>query len=155
MLKEGDIVQLNKFTDLGIRVLLLLSSKPEETLTISQLAQTLQVSKNHLMKVVHFLSKQSWLITIRGKGGGVKLALPLERYPLGKTIKALEMATSKEEQLINCHEPPCVLFPSCTLGRILEDALQQFYQDLDRYTLADIVTTPISKIIQIPVASIS
>lgn len=148
-------MQLNRFTDLGIRVLLLLSGKPEETLTISQLADTLLVSKNHLMKVVHFLSKQEWLITIRGKNGGVKLAMALEKYPLGKTIQILELHTSKEKRLINCHEPPCVLLPSCMLGGVLEDALLKFYQELDRYTLADIVGTPIAKIIQIPVSSIS
>lgn len=148
-------MQLNRFTDLGIRVLLLLSSKSEETLTIAQLAETLQVSKNHLMKVVHFLSVQDWLITIRGKNGGVKLAMPLEKYFLGETVKALEMHTSKEKRLINCHEPPCVLLPSCMLGGVLEEALQKFYQELDRYTLADIIGTPISKIIQIPVSSIS
>lgn len=148
-------MQLNRFTDLGIRVLLLLSSRPEETLTISQLAETLKVSKNHLMKVVHFLSIQEWLITIRGKNGGVKLAMPLDQYSLGTTIKALEIHTDKEKRLINCHEPACVLLPSCLLGSVLEDALQKFYQELDRYTLADIIKTPISKIIQIPVSSIS
>lgn len=147
-------MQLNKFTDLGIRVLLLLSSKPEETLTISQLADTLQASKNHLMKVVHFLSKQQWLITIRGKYGGVKLALPLDQYPLGETIKALEMHTSKEQRLINCNEPPCVLLPSCMLGGFLDDALQKFYQELDRHTLADMIATPIAKIIKISVPSL-
>lgn len=147
-------MQLNRFTDLGIRVLLLLSSKPEETLTICQLADTLQVSKNHLMKVVHFLSKQEWLITVRGRNGGVKLALPLDQYLLGETIKTLEMHTSKEKRLINCHEPPCVLLPSCMLGGVLENALQRFYQELDRYTLSDIIGIPIAKIIKLPVPSL-
>lgn len=147
-----DIMQLNKFTDLGIRVLLLLSSQPEEKLTISQLADTLLVSKNHLVKVVHFLSTKKWLLTTRGKTGGVKLAFSLDEYPLGSTIKALEMHTSNEKSLINCHEPPCVLLPSCMLGSILEDALNSFYRELDRYTLSDIVRAPISNIIKIPIS---
>lgn len=53
------IMQLNKFTDLGIRVLLLLSSRPEEKMTISQLADALLVSKNHLVKVVIFYQRRN------------------------------------------------------------------------------------------------
>lgn len=148
------IMQLNKFTDLGIRVLLLLSSRPEEKMTISQLADALLVSKNHLVKVVHFLSTKKWLLTTRGKAGGVKLAFSLDKYPLGSTIRALEMHTSNEKGLINCHEPPCVLFPSCMLGSILEDALNSFYRELDRYTLLDIVKAPISNVIKTSISDI-
>lgn len=144
-------MQLNRFTDLGIRVLLLLGSNLAEKLTISELAQTLQVSKNHLMKVVHFLSKQEWLITVRGKNGGVKLAFSLEKYALGHTIKVLEMHASHDKKLINCHEPSCILLPSCMLEGFLEDALQKFYEQLDCYTLQDIVKNPISKTIRIPI----
>ena len=103
---------------------------------------------------MHFLSKQEWLITVRGRNGGVKLALPLDQYLLGETIKTLEMHTSKEKRLINCHEPPCVLLPSCMLGGVLENALQKFYQELDRYTLSDIIGIPIAKIIKLPVPSL-
>lgn len=147
-------MQLNKFTDLGIRVLLLLSAEPEKTRTISQLADVLQVSKNHLMKVVHFLSIQKWLITIRGKNGGIKLARSLKEYPLGATIQALESHTNKGARMINCQSPQCVLLPSCLLGDVLEDSLKRFYTDLDRYTLFDIVSKPISQTINIPVSSL-
>lgn len=148
-------MQLNRFTDLGIRVLLLLSHEPEETFTISQLAESLKVSRNHLMKVVHFLAKQEWLITLRGKNGGVRLARALEEYPLGSTLRILEGNGNPTEQLINCSEPPCVLLPSCILGNILDEALKEFYQKLDRYTLQDMVTVPISRIIKIPVEMIT
>ena len=148
-------MQLNRFTDLGIRVLLLLSVKSGEVFKISQLADTLQVSKNHLMKVVHFLAKQQWLITIRGKNGGIKLMHSLEYYRLGQTIQALERYSDQQQALINCQEPRCVLLPSCSLGSILQDALQNFYNDLDCYTLSDIVSVPISQTINISIDSIT
>ena len=40
--------------------------------TIAELAQALQVSENHLMKIVR-MAKQQWIITARGRGGGIRL----------------------------------------------------------------------------------
>ena len=51
-------MQLNRFTDLGIRVLMYLGSIEGPSVTIARLAEDLQVSKNHLVKVVHFMAQQ-------------------------------------------------------------------------------------------------
>lgn len=41
--------------------------------TIADIARDLHVSQNHLVKIVHFMGKQHWIVTIRGKGGGLRL----------------------------------------------------------------------------------
>ncbi|MFZ7277568.1 RrF2 family transcriptional regulator [Avibacterium endocarditidis] len=67
-------MQINKFTDYGFRVLIYLARQQECTHTIASLAKQLHLSQNHLVKIVHFMAKQQWLITSRGKGGGIRLA---------------------------------------------------------------------------------
>ena len=142
-------MQLNRFTDLGIRVLMYLGSIEGPSVTIARLAEDLQVSKNHLVKVVHFLAQQQWLLTSRGKSGGIALAKRPEDYAIGDVVRVLEQNSVNGERLINCQQPPCVLLPACGLPFILQQALEQFYQFLNQYNLADVVTQPVASILPV------
>ena len=142
-------MQLNRFTDLGIRVLMYLGSIEGPSVTIARLAEELQVSKNHLVNVVHFMAQQQWLLTSRGKSGGIALAKRPEDYAIGDVVRALEQNSVNGERLINCQQPPCVLLPACGLPFILQQALEQFYQFLNQYNLADVVTQPVASILPV------
>jgi len=132
-------MQLTHFTDLGLRVLIYLSHpEPEQPVTISEIAGCFQVSRNHLVKVVHFLAQQQWISTTRGKGGGIALAQSTGRYRLGQLIRTLE----GHQEFIDCSAPVCSLKGQCQLKRILDQAMQVMYAELDRYTLQDAVATP-------------
>ena len=142
-------MQLNRFTDLGIRVLMYLGSIEGSSVTIARLAEDLQVSKNHLVKVVHFMAQQQWLLTSRGKSGGIALAKRPEDYAIGNVVRVLGQNSVNGERLINCQQPPCVLLPACGLPFILQQALEQFYQFLNQYNLADVVTQPVASILPV------
>ena len=142
-------MQLNRFTDLGIRVLMYLGSIEGPSVTIARLAEDLQVSKNHLVKVVHFMAQQQWLLTSRGKSGGIALAKRPEDYAIGDVVRVLEQNSVNGERLINCQQPPCVLLPACGLPFILQQPLEQFYQFLNQYNLADVVTQPVASILPV------
>ena len=142
-------MQLNRLTDLGIRVLMYLGSIEGPSVTIARLAEDLQVSKNHLVKVVHFMAQQQWLLTSRGKSGGIALAKRPEDYAIGNVVRVLEQNSVNGERLINCQQPPCVLLPACGLPFILQQALEQFYQFLNQYNLADVVTQPVASILPV------
>ena len=142
-------MQLNRFTDLGIRVLMYLGSIEGPSVTIARVAEDLQVSKNHLVKVVHFMAQQQWLLTSRGKSGGIALAKRPEDYAIGNVVRVLEQNSVNGERLINCQQPPCVLLPACGLPFILQQALEQFYQFLNQYNLADVVTQPVASILPV------
>lgn len=138
-------MQLTHFTDLGLRVLMYLSHpEPQHPpVTISEIAERFEVSRNHLVKVVHFMSQQGWLLTTRGKGGGLALAQAPEAYRLGTLIQALEGATD----LIDCADPPCRLRGRCQLKGLLDKALVAFFAVLDEYTLADATASPTHEVI--------
>ncbi|MFT3859592.1 MAG: Rrf2 family transcriptional regulator [Aquabacterium sp.] len=133
-------MQLTHFTDLGLRVLMYLShSQREAPITISEIAERFEASRHHLVKVVHFMAQQGWLVTTRGKGGGLALAHPLKDYLLGDLIRTLEHTST---ELIDCAEPPCGLRGRCLLKGVLDEALDAFYETLNRHTLADVVGSP-------------
>mgnify|MGYP000464533808 CR=1 FL=1 len=131
-------MQLNKFTDYALRLLMYIAQPKEMPYTIAEIAADLHVSQNHLVKIVHFMGKQNWLITTRGKGGGIRLNPQALILPLGEVVRILQ----RETPIVECNTPPCVLRSNCGLKGILDQAMEQFYQSLDQYTLADVLNAP-------------
>ena len=138
-------MQLHRFTDYGLRVLMSLpSSKPGERSTIGQIAERFGVPRNHLDKVVNRLVKLGWVNSRPGRSGGLLLAQRTEALRLGDVLRALE----NHPALINCAEPPCPLSGNCHLNRALGTALNSFYEHLNQYSLPDLVAPPTAMLIQ-------
>lgn len=131
-------MQMNKFTDYALRILMYISRPSEVPYTIAEIATNLNVSQNHLVKIVHFMGKQEWIITTRGKGGGIKLNPQSLDLTLGNIVRILQ----GDHQIVECHQPPCVLRVHCGLKGILDEALEQFYQSLNQYQLKDVLKAP-------------
>ena len=131
-------MQITRFTDLGLRVLMYLAARPEAMATIPEIAQQFDISRNHLVKVVHRLGQLQLIATTRGKGGGMALARAPGEYRLGDVLRQLE----DNPTLIDCASPPCVIRPGCQLKAALDDALQVFFSRLDQYTLEDVLRPP-------------
>ena len=131
-------MKLTAFTDYSLRVLLYLAAQPGRRATIGQVAAAYDISENHLVKVVHFLGKQGWLRNVRGKGGGLELALPPEQIVLGEVVRQ----TEGEATMAAClgdDGGDCCIAPSCRLRGVLAEAVAAFHAVLDRCTLADLV----------------
>src|SRR5215208_7503887 len=85
-------MKLTAFTDYSLRVLIYVAAQPGRRATIAQIAASFDVSENHLVKVVHFLGKSGWLANVRGKGGGLELAMPPELIGIGKVVRQTQSA---------------------------------------------------------------
>ncbi len=128
-------MKLNQFTDYGLRILMYLAHKPDEpAATISELSETFKISRNHLVKVVQFLSNHKILKARRGKGGGLSLAGPPEEYRIGQLILLMEQS----DCVIDCEQRECILQGSCLLKYALSNAYKEFIRFLDNYTLSDV-----------------
>ena len=126
-------MKLTRYTDYGLRVLMHLAAQPDRHASISEMARVHRISHNHLMKVVHDLRKEGFLTSVRGRGGGVRLARPADSITIGEVVRHSEEGFD----LVDCG--PCVIAPACSLNGALQEALRAFMQVLDGYTLADIV----------------
>ena len=131
-------MNLTSFTDYSLRVLIYLAVDPLRRRTIAEVATAFAISESHLTKVVHFLGKQGLLANVRGKGGGMQLAVPASDIVVGQVVRATEGSAMPAE----CFgEDPacCPIAPACRLRGVLGDAVDAFYAVLDRYTLDDLV----------------
>lgn len=133
-------MQLSKFTDYALRVLLLAASNADRNTTIREAAEVYGVSHAHLKKVVLLLSRQGYLMAERGHGGGFRLGKPADQINLGTLIRA----TETDFALVECYRPntQCCIATTCLLPGILNTALDAFMEVMDRHTLQDIVLRP-------------
>ena len=137
-MEVGDIMRLTVYTDYSLRTLLYLALRDSDYLaTIQEIADTYNISKNHLMKVTYDLGKLGYIETIRGRGGGIRLAVDPSSITIGQVVRQ----TEDDFNIVECfnHEQNlCIISPACKLKHILYDAMQAYLNVLDQYTLADV-----------------
>ena len=142
-------MRLTKHTDYALRVLMFLAMRPERNHTIEELAESFEVSKNHLMKVAHQLTLNGYVISQRGRGGGLKLGLHENSIRVGSVIADMEPTMD----LVDCNAGSgCIFIANCTLKRALRSASQTFIHEMNKYTLADLVGNDkqLLRLIQVP-----
>ncbi len=141
-------VRLTVYTDYSLRVLMFLALKGDKLATIAEIARAYGISKNHLMKVAYQLSLAGYVETVRGKGGGLRLARRPQDIVLGEVVRR----TEPDMALVPCFAPDdasCAIFPSCALRGALSHARDAFLAVLDAYSLADLVRprAPLQKLL--------
>ncbi|WP_426817378.1 nitric oxide-sensing transcriptional repressor NsrR [Winslowiella sp. 2C04] len=128
-------MQLTSFTDYGLRALIFLASLPADQMTsITEVSETYNVSRNHMVKIINQLSRSGYVTAVRGKNGGIRLGRPAAQIIIGEVVREMEPL-----QLVNCSSEFCHITSACRLKKALYDAVQCFLQELDKYTLADLV----------------
>lgn len=132
-------MRLTLYTDFSLRILIYLGAKQREELTtIQDISHAYGISKNHLMKVSHELGKAGYIETVRGRKGGIRLALEPENINIGEVVRRME----DDFYLVECFNPSggnCPISPVCGLKGVLGKALQAYLQVLDEYTLQDLL----------------
>ncbi len=128
-------MQLTKYTDLSLRVMMDLALKDGELATIKDIAERYHVSRNHLVKVVHNLSTIGYVHSTQGRGGGIKLGFPASEIVVGDVVRAIEPSLD----LVDCEGQECPLSPACLLKGALNEAMIDFLKVLDGYTIEDLV----------------
>ena len=128
-------MQLKRYTDYSLRLLLYLAVNPDRIISLNEIANAYDISRNHLLKVVNALVEIQLVQTFRGKTGGLQLAKLPKEINVGELVHYME----GENPIVNCQEPYCVILPDCTLSRVLHEAYWEFIQYLNRYTLADLL----------------
>lgn len=136
--KITEYMQLTRHTDYALRVLIHLAYTGDGLSTIREISDKHRISENHLMKVVNKLATLGYITTLRGKGGGMKLARAPEKIGVGEVIRDTEESLHVVECMALDYGGDCALSPSCKLKSVLHEAQAAFFRQLDLYTLQDL-----------------
>ncbi len=133
-------MQLTRFTDYALRVLMYVHAADGRLVTIEEMAASYRISRAHLMKVVNALTRAGYLVAVRGRAGGVTLGKPADEIHLGDVVRT----TEPDFALVECFSTggECVIDGCCRLRPALRRALGAFLAELDRNTVASIALRP-------------
>lgn len=132
-------MQLTSYTDYALRVLLYLARSPNQQANITEVADFFNISRNHLVKVVHQLGSKGFVKTTRGKGGGLSLQRSPDMIGIGEVVRSME----NHFNWVECFDPAqqdCRLLLNCGLKHLLARAGNAYLQMLDAATLADVLS---------------
>ncbi|MGV0741086.1 RrF2 family transcriptional regulator [Mycolicibacterium sp. XJ870] len=134
-------MHLTRFTDLGLRTLMLLAAgeTDDRRITTRTIARAANASEHHVAKAVSRLAELGMVYARRGRVGGLVLTEEGRTASLGWLVRELE----GDREVIECGgDAPCPLIAACRLRRVLAEAKDAFYRELDRYTVADLTAGP-------------
>ena len=136
-------MRFNQSTDYALRVLIYLGLKGSSLATITEIADTYQISRNHLVKVIHRLGRAGFIHTQRGKHGGLRLNRDPGDIFIGDVVRRME----ERWDLVDCFEAgggSCTIQSACTLRHMLRAGLNAFLGVLDQYTVEDLLTNRVA-----------
>ncbi|MEO8742069.1 MAG: Rrf2 family transcriptional regulator [Lysobacteraceae bacterium] len=133
-------MQLTNFSDYTLRMLMYAALPRDRLFTIEEMATLFDISRSHLTKVASGLTRAGYLTAVRGRAGGLKLAMDPDQIRLGDVLRESE----PDYVLVECFgtDNHCIISPHCRLRGILGEALDAFTATLDRYTLNDLLLRP-------------
>lgn len=132
-------MRLTTRTDLAMRTLMYCAVNPARIVRKHEVAEACAASENHLAQVIHLLAQKGFLRTIRGRSGGLMLGRAATEITVGQVFRDFE-AVLPFTECSGGHENCCPLAGACRLKCVLSDALAAFYAELDRVTLAELVS---------------
>ncbi|HEY5604825.1 MAG TPA: Rrf2 family transcriptional regulator [Gammaproteobacteria bacterium] len=132
-------MQLTHYTDYSLRVLVYLTLKKDQSVTITEIADYYKISRNHLVKIVNNLANLGYITTMRGKGGGMHLAMPADQINVGEVVRNVEPHFDIVECFSDEHKN-CRIEPICKLKQMLRSATNSFLAELDQYSLQDVIS---------------
>jgi Rrf2 family nitric oxide-sensitive transcriptional repressor len=130
-------MKLTSYTNYAMRSLQFAALKAPELVRIDDVAQIHNLSRPHIMKIVHELGKAGYLETVRGRSGGFRLARAPEDISVGDVVRITEGPLD----VVECFNPQtnsCPLIGICVLSQKLQEATAAFMAVLDDLTIADI-----------------
>lgn len=129
-------MQLDKFTDYALRILVALAVTPAAKVPTSQIARVYGLSDHHLSKVASQLVHNGFVLSDRGRGGGLRLAQPADAISIGGVLRALKA----DDPVVECFGPDksCIILPACGLRAPLLAAQEAFFAALDHVMLSDV-----------------
>lgn len=129
-------MQLDKFTDYALRVLMTLAVRAPARVPTSEIATIFGLSENHLSKVATQLVREGFAASERGRNGGLTLAHPADQIRVGAVVRAMK----RNDPVVECFgiDKSCLILPACGLREPLAQAQEAFFTTLDSVTLADV-----------------
>jgi len=127
---------INNRTEYAIRALWQLAEAKENFSTSEKIAQAQEIPGKFLPQILSDLSRAGLVRSVRGYGGGVRLAKPAEKITLLDIMEAVQGTIF----LYDCVKGPidCHKEPDCKLIKVYKKAQEAMKGEMKKVTLDDL-----------------
>ena len=129
-------MRINAFSDVCLRVVMLLAASPTGALMTSRaISDAIATPYNHVSKAIIRLRELGLIEVARGRFGGVWISAEGRRATVGWLLRQLDTRLD----LAACETPagPCPLLDGCGVRGALRRAREAFYVELDSVVIAE------------------
>jgi Rrf2 family protein len=131
-----NIIQISEAASLALHGMGLLAIKGGR-LSVREMARMTGSSEAHLSKVFQRLSREGFVTSVRGPGGGFILARPAGEITLLQIFSAIEGEPRPETCLLGKGKCP---FRKCIFGDLIPEITGRFMDHLSQTTLAEMAS---------------
>lgn len=129
----NSILKISEAASIALHAMLILSSRKDELVSVKDIAETLEVSGNHLSKVMQRLVKAELVLSIKGSKGGFKLAKKPENVTFLEIYEAIDGKFKPSTCLLN--KPSCP--HKCIMGDLTKSINTQVKDFFKKTRLTD------------------
>lgn len=125
-------MKLTRYSDYALRIALFLTVNGDRLVSVGEIAETYDLPRGNVMKLVTDLVNAGFFASVRGRAGGVRLARPAAEITVGDLVAF----TEGNQPLVDCSS--CIIAQKCSLICIMAEARAAFFKVLHRHSLQDV-----------------
>ena len=131
------MLRVSKLADYSTLAICYLALDPGGGRTAREIAAAIRVAAPTVCKILKILARKELLISLRGAGGGYRLALRPDQISVARVIEAVEGPFAFTE----CSGTPChcIQEPNCPIGSNWQRINRDVRKVFESVTLADMV----------------
>lgn len=124
----SNILRISDAASIALHSMIILATAEDKLVTVKAIAKWLEVSENHLSKVMQQLVKARLIASIKGKNGGFKIVKDIESINFLEIYEAIDGKFNPSACLLN--KKKCV--HTCIIGRLISSIntqVEDFFKD--------------------------
>ena len=132
---SGSILKISEAASLALHSLIILAQNPNKLISVKEISNTLDVSANHLSKVLQRLSKYGLISSIKGYNGGFELVENPDKITFLYIYEIFDGKLSDSTCLLSAHK--CK--GECILGDLVSKVNKQVRDKFENTKLSDFI----------------
>jgi len=127
------ILKISEAASIGLHAMIILAQKNKELVSVKDIASQLEISGNHLSKVMQRLVKAELVLSIKGNKGGFRLAKSPEEIDFLQVYEAIDGRYKPSTCLLN--KTSCM--HTCIMGELTFSVNKQVEEFFKKTRLSD------------------
>lgn len=132
---SGNILKISDATSLGLHAMIMLARNPQRLVSVKEIATNLDISANHLSKVMQRLNKAGFIDSIKGFNGGFKLSVDPNDVTFLEIYELFEGKFKGSTCLLSSQKCD----GKCILGDLVHSVTKQVKEKFEKTKLSDFI----------------